>query len=148
MKTPPSQAVFLFALAPKTGQAFAMSQPLARNQISFIGNAYEREARARRIAPRQIMWSREELNRLLGLYGRHVAQGRWRDYAIDATSNMAVFSVFKNAHDMPHFRIEKTPALRRQGLYAVVNAHGHVLKRSNHLERLLVFLDKQAVKIR
>jgi len=125
-----------------------MSQSIARNQISFIGNAYEQEARARKAAPRHIMWHREELNRLLGLYGRHVAQGRWRDYAIDATRNMAVFSVFKNSHDMPQFRIEKTPALRRQGLYAVVNAHGHVLKRGNHLERLLEFLDKQALKLK
>ncbi len=124
-----------------------MSQSIARNQISFIGNAYEQEARARKAATTHYVAPRRTQQAFRFIWTPCRAR-RWRDYAIDATRNMAVFSVFKNSHDMPQFRIEKTPALRRQGLYAVVNAHGHVLKRGNHLERLLEFLDKQALKLK
>ena len=33
--------------------------------------------------PNRVTFSRLELNRILNLYGRMVADGEWRDYAID-----------------------------------------------------------------
>ncbi len=94
-------------------------------------------------APRQVSFNREELGRILDLYGRKVAEGEWRDYAIDFTRDKAVFSVFRRTSEMPLYRIEKDPKLaRRQGAYAVVSATGLILKRGHDLARVLGVIDK------
>jgi hypothetical protein len=95
-------------------------------------------------APRhQVTFDRRELNRILDLYGRMVAAGEWRDYAIDFLKDRAVFSVFRRASEMPIYRIEKNPRLaRRQGAYSVVSVTGLILKRGPELDRVLRVLDK------
>ena len=45
----------------------------------------------------RVFFDRQELSRLLNLYGRMVAAGEWRDYGIDGLADSAVFSVFKRA---------------------------------------------------
>ena len=55
----------------------------------------------------QVTFERGELDRILGLYGRKVAEGEWRDYAIDFLKDRAVFSVFRRASEIPIYRIEK-----------------------------------------
>jgi hypothetical protein len=93
------------------------------------------------LAP-QVTFERGELDRILGLYGRKVAAGEWRDYAIDFLKDRAVFSVFRRTSEIPIYRIEKSPRLsRRQGAYSVVSATGLILKRSHELERVLRVLD-------
>ncbi|HEY8566067.1 MAG TPA: DUF2794 domain-containing protein [Beijerinckiaceae bacterium] len=94
-------------------------------------------------APKQVTFNREELRTILDLYGRKVADGEWRDYAIDFTRDKAIFSVFRRASEMPLYRIEKDPRLaRRQGAYAVVAASGLILKRGHALATVLRVLDK------
>jgi Protein of unknown function (DUF2794) len=94
-------------------------------------------------APKQVSFSRAELREILDLYGRKVADGEWRDYAIDFLRDKAVFSVFRRASEMPLYRIEKDPKLaRRQGAYAVVAASGLILKRGHELARVLGVLDR------
>ena len=93
-------------------------------------------------APGQVTFERRELRRILGLYGRKVAAGEWRDYAIDFLKDRAVFSVFRRTSEIPIYRIEKSPRLsRRQGAYSIVSATGLILKRSHELERVLRVLD-------
>ena len=93
------------------------------------------------LAP-QVTFERGELDRILGLYGRKVAEGEWRDYAIDFLKDRAVFSVFQRASEVPIYRIEKNPRLsRRQGVYSVISATGLILKRGHELERVLRVLD-------
>ena len=93
-------------------------------------------------APR-VTFDRRELNRILGLYGRKVAAGEWRDYAIDFLRDRAVFSVFRRASEVPIYRIEKNPKLaRRQGAYTVVSATGLIVRRGHELDRVLRVLDK------
>ncbi len=88
-------------------------------------------------------FSRFELNEILRVYGRFVASGEWRDYAIEMGRETAVFSIFRRASECPLYRIEKTPRLaRRQGMYAVVAASGLILKRGHELRRVLAVLDK------
>jgi hypothetical protein len=88
-------------------------------------------------------FDRRELNDILALYGRKVAAGEWRDYAIDFERDKAVFSVFRRASEIPLYRIEKQPRLaRRQGAYSIVTATGLVLKRGHELCRVLAVLDK------
>lgn len=92
--------------------------------------------------PKQVRFTREELGQILNLYGRKVASGEWRDYAIDFTRDKAIFSVHRRTSEMPLYRIEKDPKLaRRQGAYAVVAASGLILKRGHDLARVLKVLD-------
>src|ERR671917_2407021 len=94
-------------------------------------------------AHRQVTFNRAELRTILDLYARKVADGEWRDYAIDFTRDRAVFSVFRRTSEVPLYRIEKDPRLaRRQGAYSVVAASGLVLKRGHDLARVLRVLDK------
>ena len=93
--------------------------------------------------PQAVRFDRFELDQILNLYGRKVASGDWRDYAMDFGSDCAVFSVFRRASETPVYRIEKSPKLaRKQGAYAVVSAHGLILKRGHNLSRVLRVLDK------
>ncbi|MEP9353035.1 DUF2794 domain-containing protein [Xanthobacter sp. KR7-65] len=94
-------------------------------------------------APLKVTFDRRELDRILDLYGRMVAQGEWRDYAIDFQRDKAVFAIFRRAMDVPLYRIEKDPRLaRRQGMYAVVSQTGLILKRGHELPRVLAVLEK------
>ena len=93
--------------------------------------------------PVRVSFDRKELRELFDLYGRKVAQGEWRDYAIDFLKDKAVFSVFRRTAEFPLYRIEKTPRLaRRQGAYAVLAPHGLILKRGHDLGQVLRVLDK------
>ena len=95
-------------------------------------------------APSSVTFDRRELNELLNLYGRMVAAGEWRDYAIDFLRNKAQFSVFRRTAEVPLYRIVKDPSLaRRQGTYSVVTATGLILKRGAELSRVLKVLDKR-----
>ena len=92
----------------------------------------------------QVTFSRHELDRILNLYGRKVAAGEWRDYAIDFLKDRAVFSVFRRASEMPLYRIEKNPKLaRRQGAYSVISATGLIMRRGHELDRVLRVFDKK-----
>ena len=91
----------------------------------------------------KVTFDRRELMRILDLYGRKVAAGEWRDYAIDFLKDRAVFSVFRRTTEFPIYRIEKNPRLaRRQGAYSVISATGHILRRGHELERVLSALDR------
>jgi hypothetical protein len=93
--------------------------------------------------PSTTFFTRAEINEILNLYGRKVAAGEWRDYALDFGRDKAVFSVFRHASEVPLYRIEKHPRLaRRQGAYCIVAATGLILKRGNELGRVLSVLEK------
>ena len=94
-------------------------------------------------APVRVTFDRRELDRILDLYGRMVAAGEWRDYAIDFMKDKAVFSIFRRAMDVPLYRIEKDPKLaRKQGAYSVISQTGLILKRGPDLPRVLAVLEK------
>lgn len=95
-----------------------------------------------------VFFERRELERLLRLYGRMVAAGEWRDYAIDGLRDYAVFSVFRRTSEQPIYRIEKRPALaRRQGAWSIVGQGGLILKRGHDLEAVLRFFDKSRFSV-
>ena len=101
------------------------------------------EANASAIVPGKVTFSRRELDGILGLYGRMVAAGEWRDYAIDFLRDRAVFSVFRRTSEVPLYRIEKNPRLaRRQGVYSVISATGLIVKRGHELDNVLRAVDK------
>ena len=98
--------------------------------------------------PSQVGFDRDELTRILDLYGRMVAAGHWRDYAMDMGKDAAVFSAYRRATERPEFRIEKRPALRnRQGQWALIGEHGVVLKRGHELGPILAPVERRLMKL-
>lgn len=92
-------------------------------------------------------FDRHELGQILGLYGKMVAAGEWRDYAMSFLRDVAVFSIFRRAAEHPLYRIEKRPALRnRQGLYAVIGMDGQILKRGHELPQVLRVLERKLIR--
>jgi hypothetical protein len=93
---------------------------------------------------RPVTFDRHELNTILNVYGRKVAAGEWRDYALDMEKDRAVFSVFRRSSEMPIYRVEKNPKLaRKQGAYSVIAASGQILKRGPDLKRVLAIFEKR-----
>ncbi len=93
-------------------------------------------------------FDRGELNRILNIYGRMVAAGEWRDYAIDFHDEVAIFSVFRRTSEMPLYRIEKRPKLKnRQGQYSVVAPGGQILERGHDLAAVLRILERKLMKV-
>ena len=96
----------------------------------------------------QIGFERVELTRILDLYGRMVAAGHWRDYAMDMGREAAIFSAFRRAAERPEYRIEKRPALRhRQGMWALIGEGGTVLKRGHELGPVLAPVERRLMKL-
>ena len=113
-------------------------------QLVIVGNAFERERWAAQAAPKRVMWTRDELADLLNVYGRMVAAGMWRDYAINDGREAAGFSIFRRASEVPLFRIDKIPALKRkQGQYVLHAMDGRVLRRGHDLAALMRFFDRK-----
>ena len=93
-------------------------------------------------------FDRRELQRILDLYGRMVAAGHWRDYALAFEPRVASFAAFRRHSERPELRIEKRPELRlKQGAFALVGEHGHVLKRGDELVSVLAPLERRLMRL-
>ena len=98
--------------------------------------------------PNQVGFERAELARILDLYGRMVAAGEWRDYAMSFARDCAIFAAFRRTADVPQMRLEKRPALRqRQGIWTLFGEHGQVLKRGHELAGVLAPVERRLVKV-
>jgi hypothetical protein len=96
----------------------------------------------------QVSFERVELMRILDLYGRMVAAGEWRDYAMDFTRDYAAFAAFRRTAEVPQMRLEKRPALRqRQGMWVLYGEHGQVLKRGHELAGVLAQVERRLLKV-
>ena len=103
--------------------------------------------KAARRVPDVTAFHRSELGLILGLYGRMVAAGEWRDYGISSLPQVAVFSIFRRSTENPLYRVEKWPKLRdRQGQYAVIGVDGQVLKRGHDLKLVLRVLERKLIR--
>ena len=116
------------------------SAPGSPNILPFPVRAAARQ-------PAQVGFERAELTRILDLYGRMVAAGEWRDYAMDFTRDFAAFSAFRRTAERPEMRVEKRPALRgKQGMWALIGEQGQVLKRGHELAGVLAPVERRLVK--
>ena len=101
-----------------------------------------------RSLPLQVGFERAELTRILDLYGRMVAAGEWRDYAMDFAPDAASFAAFRRTAERPSARIEKRPALRaKQGMWALYGEAGQMLKRGHELGGVLYPLERKLLKL-
>lgn len=95
-----------------------------------------------------VVFDRRELSDILRVYGRKVADGEWRDYALDFGKELATFSVYRRTSEWPIYRIEKNPRnARKQGIYSVITATGLILKRGHELRRVLEVLEKRRLHL-
>ena len=93
-------------------------------------------------------FERKELMRILDLYGRMVAAGHWRDYALQIDPDVAVFAAYRRHSERPEVRIEKRPALRlKQGAFGLIGEHGAVLKRGHDLAGVLAPLERRLMRL-
>lgn len=93
-------------------------------------------------------FDRQELQRILDLYGRMVAAGHWRDYAMQFAPDLASFAAFRRTAERPEIRIEKRPSLRlKQGAWALVGEHGAILKRGQELAGVLAPLERRLLRL-
>jgi len=112
-----------------------------RSNLSLIHVSGNPPAGPTRV-PQITSFDRRELTTILAVYGRKVASGDWRDYAMDFLKDRAMFSIYARVSERPLFIIEKTPRLRnRQGQYMVANQQGRILKRGHDLEQVLRVLE-------
>ena len=131
------------------GESVGAGSQEALHEFDVGGSRSKRDSRSgaqcrRGPLPSRVTFNRLELNRILNLYGRMVADGEWRDYAIDFLKDRAVFSVFRRASEVPIYRIEKDPRLaRKQGIYSVISATGLILRRGHELDRVLLAIDRK-----
>ena len=97
---------------------------------------------------RQVGFERLELQRILDLYGRMVAAGQWRDYAMNFEKDAASFSAFRRTAERPQFRLEKRPALRnKQGMWTLYGEAGQIIKRGHELAGVLFPLERRLLKV-
>ena len=94
-----------------------------------------------------LAFDRCELSMILTVYGRMVAAGEWRDYAIDHRRDRAVFSIFRGSAEQPIYRIEKTRGDGRQPGYSVVGMDGRILQRGGDLREVLRVLDRKLIRV-
>jgi hypothetical protein len=97
--------------------------------------------------PEQVAFDRHELGVILAVYGRMVAAGEWRDYALSFLREVAVFSIFRRAAETPIYSVEKRPRLRgRQGQYALIGMDGQILKRGHDLRQVMSYFDRKLIR--
>ncbi len=97
--------------------------------------------------PDQVAFDKRELGLILGIYGRMVAAGEWRDYGMSFLKDVAVFSIFRRAAEHPIYRIEKRPRLQsRQGMYAVIGMDGRILRRGHDLKTVLPVHERKLIR--
>ena len=105
-------------------------------------------AEGRASADPVVVYQRKELEVILQMYSRLVMAGHCRDYAMGFEKNQATFSMFRHASEGAYYRITKTPALaRKQGAYAVLSAHGRILRRGHDLQTVLKVLEKKSLRL-
>jgi hypothetical protein len=98
--------------------------------------------------PEKIAFDRAELAVIMGLYGRMVAAGEWRDYGMSFLKDVAIFAVFRRTAEHPLYRIEKRPSLRhKQGQYSVIGTDGQILKRGQDLKTVLRTLERKLIRL-
>ncbi|HUF87059.1 MAG TPA: DUF2794 domain-containing protein [Thermohalobaculum sp.] len=95
----------------------------------------------------EVAFDRRELALILDVYGRMVAAGECRDYAIDHGSERAVFSILRGSAEHPVYRVEKARGEAALPGYAVIGMDGRILERGRDLRRVLRVLERKLIRV-
>jgi hypothetical protein len=122
-------------------------QPSQQSRRSPLSVVYANPAQPKPVP--LVSFDRAELTAILNLYGRRVAAGEWRDYAMDFLRDRAMFSIYRRNSERPLYIIEKNPRLRgRQGQYMVMTTDGRVLRRGHDLGTVLRVLEPKLAVVK
>lgn len=97
--------------------------------------------------PAGVMFDRRELAQILDVYGRMVAAGECRDYAIDQRRDRAVFSILRGSAEQPVYRVEKARGDDQLPGYSVIGMDGCILDRGRELRRVLRVLERKLIRL-
>ncbi len=96
----------------------------------------------------QIGFTRSELSRIIDLYGRMVAAGQWKDYALEFGRDHAAFWAFRRTAEHPEYKIEKRPSHRhKQGMWSLISEAGMILRRGHELGPVLAPIERRLLKV-
>lgn len=95
----------------------------------------------------EVTFERRELALILDVYGRMVAAGECRDYAIDHRRDRAVFSILRGSAEHPVWRVEKARGEGGLPGYSVVGMDGRILERGRDLRRVLRVLERKLIRV-
>jgi hypothetical protein len=133
--------------ASQRGDADLADEPSSHKSLRLVPANDGPAALSQQRLPGQVGFDRLELMAILNLYGRKVANGEWRDYAMDFLKDRALFSIYRRNSERPLYVIEKNPKLR-QGPYLVTNQDGRILKRGHELANVLRVLEPQLAVVK
>jgi hypothetical protein len=114
------------------------------SNLLFLSDFREKSHRSRGSHRQQrVTFSRRELGQLLSVYSPRVTNGEWKDYAIDHTPCMAIFSIFRRTSEMPLYAIAKLATdTGRKGDYLLFSS-GRIRHRAANIGDILALFDKR-----
>ena len=94
-----------------------------------------------------VSFDKKELSYIFSIYGRMVALGEWRDYAISVLRDNSVFSIYRHTSEYPIYRLKKSPKNKsRDEIFSIIEMNGKILKRSNDLSLVLKPLEIKLIR--
>jgi len=125
------------------------------NSMSEEADPSDRSAAVRNAAAGavtgRVTFNRFELNRILNLYGRMVADGRvarlCHRFPAGPRRILGVPPRVRSA-DLPHRKRSAGAFMaRKQGMYSVISATGLILRRGHELDRVLLVIDRKLAAV-
>ena len=96
----------------------------------------------------KVSFNREELGKILNIYGKMVALGEWRDYGISTLNDFSVFSIYRHSSEYPIYKVKKFPKnSNKKEFFSVIAMDGKILKRGNDLSEVLKPLEAKLFRI-
>ena len=90
-----------------------------------------------------VAFNKRELGQLLSVYSSRVTNGEWKDYAIDHTPCMAIFSIFRRNSETPLYAIAKLTTHTGKKCNYLLFSGGHIRHRAANIGDILAIFDKQ-----
>lgn len=79
----------------------------------------------------------------MSVYSPRVTNGEWKDYAIDHTPCMAIFSIFRRTSETPLFAIAKLAADTGRKSHFLLFSGGRIRHRAANIGDILALFDKR-----
>jgi len=114
------------------------------SNLLFLSDFREKSHRSQGSRRQQpVTFSKRELSQLLSVYSPRVTNGEWKDYAIDHTPCMAIFSIFRRTSETPLYAIAKLATDSGRKCSYLLFRGGRIRHRSANIGTILALFDKR-----
>ncbi len=93
-----------------------------------------------------LYFSKEELSKILDLYSKGVASGKWKDYAVDFNKNNAFFYIFKHTLAAPECTLNKSLEKKKRKVFYNLKSK-NMNKKFETLDLLIISLNRNIFKL-